>query len=92
MSEHQLFVSRLINLSKFRLESESSSGSMENLVRAYLGFDGNLSIDQVQYATVDAHVSFEIGKKIQAWKIKKKRFLLILVKMRLDYFYWFLFG
>ncbi|KAI3875311.1 hypothetical protein MKX03_000738 [Papaver bracteatum] len=40
MSEHQLFVSRLINLSKFRLESESSSGSMENLVRAYLGFDG----------------------------------------------------
>ncbi|KAI3848206.1 hypothetical protein MKW92_028322 [Papaver armeniacum] len=58
---------------------------MENLVRAYLGFDGvktdvptgisnwnarNLSIDQLQYATVDAHVSFEIGKKIVAWKIK----------------------
>lgn len=59
---------------------------MENLVRAYLGFDGmkktdvptgisnwnarNLSVDQVQYATVDAHVSFEIGKKIEAWKYK----------------------
>lgn len=40
MSEHQLFVSRLINLSKFRLESESSSGFVENLVKAYLGFNG----------------------------------------------------
>ncbi|KAI3973875.1 hypothetical protein MKX01_030451 [Papaver californicum] len=82
-SEHQLFISRLINLSKFGIEKESSSGSMENLVRDYLGFDGvrkdgnigrnnwnakNLSIDQVQYATVDAHGSFEIGKKLGAWK------------------------
>ncbi|KAI3975885.1 hypothetical protein MKX01_031768 [Papaver californicum] len=81
-SEHQLFVSRLINLSKFRLGSETSSGSMENLVRDYLGFNvrkdenigrsnwnaRNLSIDQVQYAAVDAHASFEIGKKVGAWK------------------------
>ncbi|KAI3937813.1 hypothetical protein MKW92_017811 [Papaver armeniacum] len=68
MSEHQLFVSRLINLSNFRLESEKSSGSMENLVKAYLGFDGV----KLDYATVDAHVSFQICKKIQAWKIKNR--------------------
>ncbi|KAI3943717.1 hypothetical protein MKW98_004222 [Papaver atlanticum] len=75
MSEHQLFVSRRINLSKFRLESESSSGSMENLVRAYLGFDGvklDVLTGRIQYSTVNAHVSFEIGKKIQAWKIKNR--------------------
>ncbi|MCL7046213.1 hypothetical protein MKW94_013770 [Papaver nudicaule] len=56
---------------------------MENLVRDYLGFEGvrkderigrsnwnakYLSCDQVQYATVDAHASFEIGKKVRAWK------------------------
>ncbi|KAI3953506.1 hypothetical protein MKW92_014601 [Papaver armeniacum] len=84
-SKHRLSVSRLINLSKLRLENEASSGSMENLARAYLGFDDvktdvptgisnwnvrNLSVDQVQYATVDAHVSFEIGNKVGAWKYK----------------------
>ncbi|RZC50548.1 hypothetical protein C5167_018977 [Papaver somniferum] len=84
-SEHQLFVSRLINLSEFGIQKESSSGSMENLVRAHLGFNGvrkdgnigrsnwnakNLSVDQVQYATVDAHASFEIGKKLGAWSFK----------------------
>ncbi|KAI3848208.1 hypothetical protein MKW92_028324 [Papaver armeniacum] len=58
---------------------------MENLIWDYLGFKGvrkdeivgrsnwnakNLSVDQVQYATVDAYASFEIGKKIGAWKFK----------------------
>ncbi|KAI3928603.1 hypothetical protein MKW98_024204 [Papaver atlanticum] len=57
----------------YLLGNESSSGSMENLIRDYLGFKGvrkdeivgrsnwnakNLSVDQVQYATVDAHASF----------------------------------
>ncbi|KAI3898515.1 hypothetical protein MKW92_041632 [Papaver armeniacum] len=93
LSKHRLFVSRLINLSKFRLGNESSRGSMENLIWDYLGFKGvrkdemlvevtgmlrisvncnakNLSVDQVQYATVDVYASFEIGKKIGAWKFK----------------------
>ncbi|MCL7051293.1 hypothetical protein MKW94_012940 [Papaver nudicaule] len=60
---------------------------MENLVRDHLGFEGvrkdvrigtsdwnaeNLSCDQVQYATIDAHASFEIGKKVRAWKDENK--------------------
>ncbi|MCL7045487.1 hypothetical protein MKW94_017000 [Papaver nudicaule] len=81
-SKHQLSVSKLINLSNYRTENHPSSGSMENLVRDHLGFEGvrkderigrsnwnakYLSCDQVEYPTVDAHASFEIGKKVRAW-------------------------
>lgn len=86
MSERQLYVTNLVNLSNFGTSGNGSSrGSMENLVRVFLGFSGvakdpvvgrsnwkakNLSHDQVQYACVDAHVSAEIGKKLEAWNYK----------------------
>ncbi|KAI3882595.1 hypothetical protein MKW92_051847 [Papaver armeniacum] len=86
MSEHQLYVTNLVNLSNIGTSGNGSPrGSMENLVRVFLGFSGvakdpvvgrsnwnakNLSHDQVQYACVDAHVSAEIGKKLEAWNYK----------------------
>ncbi|PIA42510.1 hypothetical protein AQUCO_02000160v1 [Aquilegia coerulea] len=57
--------------------------SMEKLASLILGFDGvkkiesvgrsewdqrELSEKQVEYACVDAYISFEIGKKLNAWK------------------------
>ncbi|KAF5200339.1 Polynucleotidyl transferase, ribonuclease H-like superfamily protein [Thalictrum thalictroides] len=57
--------------------------SMERLASLILGFDGvkkiesvgrsdwdqrELCEEQVQYACVDAYISFEIGKKLNAWK------------------------
>lgn len=68
---------------RFLVADELQCASMETLASDVLGLDGvekrgdiaksrwdvrHLSEEQVQYACVDAHVSFEIGKVLKAWR------------------------
>lgn len=83
-SEHELSVSRLIELRDVAAERRglSSNLSMERLAHIILGAEGVekpvcigmsnweaywLSDEQVQYACVDAFISFSLEKELQAW-------------------------
>ncbi|KAI3901836.1 hypothetical protein MKW98_024726 [Papaver atlanticum] len=66
MSEHQLYVTNLVNLKVLGF-----SGVAKDPVVGRSNWNArNLRHDQVQYACVDAHVSAEIGKKLEAWNYK----------------------
>ncbi|KAI3864005.1 hypothetical protein MKW98_031597 [Papaver atlanticum] len=80
-NEHVLSVPNLINVSDYFDHSESS---LRDLARLVLGVDGvrrdtlversdwsarDLTIDQVQYAVVDAYVSFQVGRAINIWRV-----------------------
>ncbi|KAJ4969482.1 hypothetical protein NE237_016183 [Protea cynaroides] len=77
--DYNLSVVRLLELGSV---ANLRGASMETLAYSILGFHGIkkpqwiarsdwevkwLTSDQVQYASVDAYLSFEIGKKLKAW-------------------------
>ncbi|KAI3852269.1 hypothetical protein MKW98_028604 [Papaver atlanticum] len=64
MSEHQLYVTNLVNLSNI-----GTSGNDPVVGRSNWNAR-NLRHDQVQYACVHAHVLAEIGKKLEVWNYK----------------------
>ncbi|KAF9610316.1 hypothetical protein IFM89_021986 [Coptis chinensis] len=78
--DYKLRVKNVLELGKL---AGNRGASMEYLASSVLGFDGvmkleevgrsdwghkELTQEQVEYACVDAYVSFQIGKKLQAWK------------------------
>ncbi|KAI3882480.1 hypothetical protein MKX03_002430 [Papaver bracteatum] len=82
-NEHRLLVSNLINIGD-SVNIGPSRPSMENLAEFVLGFPGvrtdpcvgmsnwsaeHLTVDQVQYAVVDAFVSFQVGRIERIWEV-----------------------